>query len=82
MKFTKVAAQWKLSCLVHNPEAGAPRIRSIHHSRGEHQVARNYARHALASAALIQGPLSGSPTLGIVAVTDPKIHAQLQSIAT
>jgi len=52
----------------------------IHHSRGEHQLARDYAQRALSSAALARSPLPRHPMLGVVTETDPDFHAQLQSI--
>jgi hypothetical protein len=52
----------------------------IHHSRGENQLARDFAQRALASAGLTRSPLPRHPTLGVVTAKDSDVHAQLHSI--
>lgn len=52
----------------------------IHHSRSEHQIARECAQRALSSAALTRSLLPRHPTLGVVTAPDLGFHAQLQSI--
>jgi hypothetical protein len=52
----------------------------IHHSRGQHQLAGDYAKRALSSSALPRSPVQRHPTLGVVTKPDSGIHAQLKSI--
>jgi tetratricopeptide (TPR) repeat protein len=46
----------------------------IHHSRGEHRLARDYAHRALST------QLPRHPTFNVVTTTDSDVHAELQSI--
>ena len=52
----------------------------IHHSRGEHRPARDFAQLALNSAAVTKSQLPRHPGVGLVNSPDPDVHAQLQSI--
>ena len=52
----------------------------IHHARNSTQTARDYAKQAVAAAALERSPYRYHQTLGLVTLTEPTIHARLQAI--